>query len=84
MSSVHIQALFEFYAGENVLTPALKLNLILTVPEIQRYFVKRSSQKTRSGRVSKPPSRFSDQKFVKGSGTVKRRGYDHTDLSDDE
>ena len=27
--------------------------------------------KTRSGRISKPPKRFSDEKFLKGSGKGK-------------
>lgn len=31
-------------------------------------------------RVSKKPVRFSDMRFVKGSGAVHRKGYDETDM----
>lgn len=35
---------------------------------------------TLSGRVTKPPRRFHQEHFVKGSGACTRRGYDGTDM----
>ena len=91
MSNARLQALFEHYAKDRPLTPSLKLRLILTKVEIQMFFVidhiptpTPTHTRTRRGRVSKPPSRFSEQKFVRGSGAIKRQGYDHTELTDDE
>ena len=35
---------------------------------------------TSSGRVSKPPERFSDLQFTKGSGAAPVAGFDETDM----
>lgn len=38
---------------------------------------------TRSGRLSKPPDRFTIQHYPKGSGCCNLRGYDRTDMEFD-
>jgi len=40
-------------------------------------------QHTRSGRISKPPLRYEQEKFLKGSGCCPRPGMEPTDMEFD-
>ena len=41
----------------------------------------RRSTLTDSGRVSKPPRRYTEIKFIRGSGVARRVSHDSTDMS---